>query len=228
MFWTDLFNVLTLQRRGRVHDALDAAHERYRKLHGQEEDFPALALIDIGTLEALAGEHASAIERLPPVLESAPIQNVNVADAIQALAWAYRQAGHAEKAGPLLDRLEQEYDSLRQKGQLRFQLREVPHQYALNAALRGEGGQALDRLEAIAGWGWREIYLYEQDPRWDALRDQRRGAQHPDDHPRFQALTVQIKADVDRQRAELEASAPHQAFVAQLDAIREQVASKKQ
>lgn len=217
-YWADFFKVLTLQWRGRIRDALDAAQERYRQLHGQEDDFSVPALIEIGTLEALAGDYASAIKRLPPVLESAPIQDTNVADAIQALAWAYRQAGHAEKAGLLLDRLEQEYDRLRQKGQLRFQLREVHHQYALNAVLRGEGGQALDRLEAIVGWGWRMIYMNEQDPRWDALRD----------HPRFQALTALIKADVDRQRAELEVSAPHQAFVERLDALRSEVATNSE
>ena len=209
MGWTDLFKVRTLRWQGLYRDALNAANERHRQIYVQEEDFSVGAQLDIGTLEALAGDYPAAIQRLPPLLDSGEKHYVSEPDTPQALAWAYIKTGQSERAEPMLAELEREYERLEQQGMLRFQLGDSLHGYALNAALRGETGQALDRLETIIGWGWRMMYLYEQDPRWDSLRD----------HPRFQVLLAKIKADVHRQRAELESTEPHQAFIARLDAI---------
>lgn len=201
------FNVLTLRWQGRIRDALkiaklNAADEQYRQQFGEQ------ARLHIGILEALAGDHASAIESLAPLVDAGVLTDYFREDAIQALAWAYMNSGQSERAEPLLAQLEEEYGQLKEVGSLRYQTKHLLHTYALNAALRGETGQALDRLEDIIGWGWRLIHLYEQDPRWDVLRD----------HPRFRALVAQVKADVDRQRAELESTESHEAFVARLEA----------
>ena len=209
-FSADLFKVLALRWRGRLPEALSVERERHHRAYG--EQLPNTAIIDIGLLEALAGDHASAIERLSPLLASQEMifGSTDALDARQALAWSYLQSGRPGDAKPLLEWIEQAFEAFRQQGTLRYQLRHMLHGYALNAALMGEPDKALDRLEDMVGWGWRMIYLYEQDPRWDALRE----------NPRFQAIVEQIKADVHRQRAELEETEPHEAFVEKLDAIR--------
>jgi len=203
------FDVLALRWQGRIQDALNVAAENAAdKVYVQELGDQARQ--HLGMLEALAGQHASAIESLAPLVEAGVSNEYFREDIVQALAWAYLNAGRPEAAQPLLSSLEEEYGQLKEKDRLRFQTRHVPHSYALNAALRGETEVALDRLEEIVEWGWRTVNLYEQDPRWDTLRD----------HPRFQALMAEVKADVDRQRAELDATEPHQAYVARLDATR--------
>jgi hypothetical protein len=129
-------------------------------------------------------------------------------DAMQALAWSYAQTGQADRSTAIMAGLEREFASLDAQGTLLYMLNEVPYHYALNALLRGQQELALNRLETIYESGWRTYYEHHLDPRWDPLRD----------HPRIQSLMEKVKADVDRQRAELESTESHQAFVARLDA----------
>ena len=60
--------------------------------------------------------------------------------------------------------------------------------------------------------GWRDYYVQHHDPRWAPLID----------NPRYQALMAEVKADVDRQRAEVERMDAEEDFVARLDAARAQ------
>lgn len=208
-----LFNMLALRWQGRIQDALkvaerNATDERYLQQFVGQAEHP-------GILQALAGDYASAIESLTPLVDVGVIDGLLLteyfkADAIQALAWAYLNSGQSDRAEPLLSRLEEVYAWSKEEGTLQNQSKHVRHGYALNAALMGENEEALDRLEEIIETNWRKIHLYEQDPRWDPLRD----------HPRFQALVALVKADVSRQRAELEAMEPNEVFVTRLDAIR--------
>jgi hypothetical protein len=210
-WWSDYFKVLSLRWQGRYGDALGAANDLYRRQYGTVEQFPNFASMTLGVLEALAGDFPSAIEKLAR-LRNAPEMGPRDAglDALQALAWAYLKTGQAERAGPIMAEIEDEFEKLKREGTLFFAFRETPYGYALNAALQGDNERALDRLEAIIDAGWRLYYLNQSDPRWGTLRDD----------PRFQVLMEKVKADVDRQRVELESAEPHEAFVARLDAIR--------
>jgi len=209
--WTDIFNGLSLRWQGRYRDALDATNDLYRRLFGDEENFPTYQWLKLGVLEALSGDYSPAIEKLASRRDTPEMspEGAFAVDELQALAWAYAKTGQDDRAELVLLELEDEFEKLRQEGTLFFQIREASHGYALNAALLGDDDRALDRLEAIIDSGWRGYYVDRADPRWGALRD----------HPRFQALMEKVKADVDRQRAELESSEPHEAFVARLDAI---------
>ncbi|PLX56085.1 MAG: hypothetical protein C0629_09230 [Chromatiales bacterium] len=81
---------------------------------------------------------------------------------------------------------------------------------AQNALLLGDRKLALERFGAAVDAGWREYYFYTEDPRLDDLRDD----------PRFNALMAEVKADVDRQRAEVEERDAERDFIAELDAAR--------
>ena len=194
-WWTDFFEVFSLRWQGRYRDALSAAEAHFRQRFGKEDEAPVHRLAMLGVLEALAGDHSAAIERLSSLGDVQGMSGPGGVDAVQALAWAYAKTGQADRSEPLL---------LERQGTLFFHMHDVPYGYALNAALRGEDEQALDRLEAIIESGWRTYYVQHHDPRWGALRND----------PRFQALMEKVKADVDRQRAELEAMEPHEAFAA--------------
>ena len=60
--------------------------------------------------------------------------------------------------------------------------------------LRGNIEPALDGLEQAIQAGWREYYLQEHDPYWASIAN----------HPRYRTLMAKVKADVDRQRAEVQ------------------------
>jgi hypothetical protein len=80
--------------------------------------------------------------------------------------------------------------------------------YALTAVLLGDLPRALDLLEQAEQAGWRRYYATLRDPRWDALREE----------PRFQGILARVKADIDAQRARVEALEAEDDFEARLDA----------
>ena len=74
--------------------------------------------------------------------------------------------------------------------------------------LRGNIEPALDGLEQAIQAGWREYYLQEHDPYWASIAN----------HPRYRTLMAKVKADVDRQRAEVQRAETNEVFLAKLDA----------
>jgi hypothetical protein len=74
----------------------------------------------------------------------------------------------------------------------------------------GNDDLALERLEQAVEAGWRQYYINMHDPRWSTLTDD----------PRYQALMAEVKADVDRQRAEVERIDAQEDFPALLDQVR--------
>jgi tetratricopeptide (TPR) repeat protein len=208
------YTVFTLRARGRYDEALATINQYLADRVPQEGQAPRTDLLLLGVLEALSGDHQAAVTTLTP-LGDQPEMSLSLiygalvgGDATQALAWAYGQTGQADRSTAMLAELEREFASLDAQGTLLFQLSDIPYHYALNALLQGKQEVALDRLETIYESGWRTYYEHHLDPRWDPLRD----------HPRFQALMAKVKADVDRQRAELESTESHEALVARLDA----------
>jgi TolB-like protein len=167
-----------------------------------------------GTLLARAGEHRRAIEVLGPVVgfEDDRLELQYAAwqmpdwDGSHALAWSYLRSGTAEKAAPLLAAVARQCLEREAIGQLRRS--DWLHYCAENALLIGDRAQALARLERAVAAGWRSIYLREHDPYWASLRDD----------PRYRKLMREVKADVARQRVEVEALGPEKDFVVELDA----------
>lgn len=213
--WNDLFEVVhVLRGRGRYDAAAASWNEYLHQNFGQADQFPIAGLARLGSLTSLAGDHEAAIESLEPLLGAPEADGLVGLEMKQALAWAYLNTGQAERAGPLLEALEQEFEALQTEDTLLFQVAlplqvDSTHGYALNAALRGENERALDRLEEVIGAGWNRYYAYHHDPRWGSLRADER----------FKSLMARAKADADRQRAELELTEPMEKFIARLDAI---------
>lgn len=165
------------------------------------------------SLLARNGHYARAIEVLEPLTTGEPsLRSVTVvlepwADVWHALAWSYLRTGADAKANRILSSLAEQC-----QGELADEHRRassnVLHLCAENALLRGDSGQALSLLERAIEAGWRDYYRRRNDPFWAALADD----------SRYRALMARVKADVDRQRAEVERIDATDDFKARLDA----------
>jgi TolB-like protein/Tfp pilus assembly protein PilF len=178
-----------------------------------EERLNPLDTATYGMMLALMGDLERAIPLLEPLVDpdgdfrSASYDHWwGARNEPHALAWAWLQTGQREKAARLLDWLDRELREERSAG--RLHLSEDLFEYARNELLLGRREQALDLFEQAADAGWRGYYGIRVDPRWDALRDE----------PRFQAVLAKVKADLDRQRTQVEAVEAEHDFVARYDA----------
>ena len=125
-----------------------------------------------------------------------------------ALAWSYLHTGADAKAAHLLAGCVTGMHAPRgpkARGLKRLQL------CAEVELLRGNIDRALDGLEQAIQAGWREHY-YGQEGTRTGLRLR--------DHPRYRALMAKVKADVDRQRAEVRESSRKASRVARGAAAR--------
>ncbi len=171
-------------------------------------------VIWFGTLLARAGEYQRAIEVLGPVVGLKDDGLFRYAawgqtawDGTHALVWSYLRSGAAKKAAPLLAVIARQCLELEAAGQLRRS--DWLHYCAENDLLIGDRDAALARLERAVAAGWRSVYVREHDPYWGSLRDD----------SRYRKLMQEVKADVARQRAEVEALGPEEDFIAELDAV---------
>jgi hypothetical protein len=165
-------------------------------------------------LHARNGHYAEAIEVLEPLATGEPtLGSLNATlepsvDGWHALAWSYLRTGADAKANRILSTLAEQCrakvadDRSPARGNLL-------HYCAENALLMGDTGQALALLERAVEAGWRDYYRRRNDPFWAALEDD----------PRYRALMARVKADVDRQRGEVERIDATDGFVARLDAV---------
>jgi TolB-like protein/Tfp pilus assembly protein PilF len=149
-----------------------------------------------GISQALSGDYEGAMETLADALPGrvefhalGTDENVN---AHQALAWAYIQTGNGEQSRSLLDAVEQRFAEISESEQSTSS--HILYEAARNAVLLGNHDLALERLEQAVEAGWRAYDINSHDPRWDALAAD----------PRYQSLISVVKADVARQRAEVE------------------------
>lgn len=146
-----------------------------------------------GIFLAMAGDYEQAVqvmgldyERPPRALGEFEL------DAQHALALALIGIGEGQRARTLLESIEEAAAELPASEQQRNPMAYI---LARNAALLGDKALALDRLKLAIEAGWRGYYVENHDPRWSTMADD----------PRFQAMMAEVKADVDRQRAEVEA-----------------------
>jgi len=164
-------------------------------------------------LLAQNGHHAAAIEVLEPLARGEPnAESMNISlepwmNGWHALAWSYLQTGAEEKAGRILSSLQEECLA-RVTDDRKPARSDLLHYCAENALLMGDTERALALFERAIDAGWRDYYRRRDDPYWAALADD----------PRYRALMARVKADVDRQRAEVERIDATDDFIARLDA----------
>jgi tetratricopeptide (TPR) repeat protein len=141
---------------------------------------------------AMAGESQLAVLELEPDFAGGTvIPDDWEIDGRQALALALIGIGQEDRARALLQTIEQTAAEPQGEGRDRNPL---AYWLARNAALLGDKDLALERLRKAIDTGWRGYYTESHDPRWSTLRD----------NPRFQEMMAEVKADMDRQRLEVE------------------------
>jgi TolB-like protein len=208
--YVPFYDTILPQWQGDYPEGLRRFRARLAELSIQPQDVP-FGTVWYGVLLARGGEHAAAIEVLEPLVRAeSPADSPMLPGAPEyftphALAWAYLQRGEREKSMTLLSKLEEACGDGGAPG-----MRSSDDRYtcAETALLRGDPDTALQRLEQAIAAGWREYYLRAGDPYWAPLRD----------HPRYKALMAQVKADVDRQAAEIARRDAEENFIAKLDA----------
>jgi len=170
-----------------------------------------------GICQALAGDYSASIEtlaeRLPIAIDPSIMGAAYGVDPYQALAWARSQSGMPEKSRQRLETVEQWFS--RDSDSVGLVKSVDIYAAARNAVLMGDMELALQRLEKAVSAGWRDYYIQRHDPRWSALAND----------PRYQALMAEVKADVDRQRTEVEKIDAEEDFPALLEQAR---AAKRQ
>jgi TolB-like protein/Flp pilus assembly protein TadD len=169
-----------------------------------------------GELLALEDQHQRAIGLLEELSRTAGSDAWSTAfRARQALAWSYLQSGERDKADEALVELLEDYDAAIAAGETRLFSPESGYLNgglggkALATLLMGDREGALALLEQAAREGWRGYYGASRDPRWAIVRDE----------PRFRAVMAWVKEDLDAQRAAFEATHSDEDFLARLDAI---------
>jgi TolB-like protein/Flp pilus assembly protein TadD len=193
-FWIRLYSEPDLWR-GRYMEAL----ENHRGIMAAEGLPPEEMEPYYGVILALAGDHAAAQEVLAPV-EITPddFGDPGKVAAGQTLAWSYSVTDQKAEARPLLEEMDRWMAEMQSNGLWRRS--DHLYVYALNATLLEQRDVALERLRRAVDAGWRDYYVHSHDPRWDALKD----------NAGYQALMADVKADVERQRAEIQAQQTEQ------------------
>jgi hypothetical protein len=145
-----------------------------------------------GYFLAMAGDYQKAVEELEPEYGGGEVSLDEWGlEGRQVLALALIGVGEEDRARTLLQSIENAASGPQAGGRDRNPL---AYGLARNAALLGDKDLALERLRRAIDTGWRGYYTDSHDPRWDSLKDD----------PRFQAMMAEVKADVDRQRLEVE------------------------
>jgi len=211
-FWARFSSSFLPYFQGRYRDSLDELDKVLAADGKALAELPDQLVLMYGDTQALAGNFEGAVRTLEPLI--GPPRQVNFAefdvysrDALHSLAWSYQQVGIPEKARSLLESLEKQIDETQRLGLLHMS--NDLFFYARNAVLKGDHDLAVDRLEQAVDAGWRGYYIWRHDQRWAALTDD----------PRYRELMAEVKADVDRQRAEVEKIDAEEDFTALLDQV---------
>lgn len=165
-----------------------------------------------GAILARAGQYREAIEVLEPLVGAEPSLLLSrptpQLDGAHALAWSYLHTGARAKGEALLAKL---------WALCQVELASVPspdsdllHYCAETALLKGDREPALDLFERAVAAGWREYYLREHDPYWASVQND----------ARYRALMARVKADVDREAAEIARADATEDLAAKVDAAR--------
>jgi TolB-like protein/Tfp pilus assembly protein PilF len=211
-FWAKLSSSFVPFYQGRYREAQDKWDRMLADQGKTLAEMPRMFVLLYGDQQALAGDYEGAIATLEPLIgPPRPIayNEFHWAEksALHSLAWSYQQTGADEKSRSMLESIERQLGDIYQRGRLHESL--DIYFYARNALLTGDHDVALERMKRAVTAGWREYYIHHHDARWAPLADD----------PRYQVLMAQVKADVDRQRAEVERIDAEEDFAAKFDQV---------
>jgi TolB-like protein len=197
---------------GRYENVGRQLSELFGNLRAPPAWMPPLEVQLTGALLARAGEHDAAIAFLEPLVDPAVPDGTYFTGApdlygLHALAWSYLRTSSDQKAARLLNSAARWCDDERAAGRLRNGL--ALHRCAETELLLGNTERALVEFERAVTAGWRELYIRQRDPYWAVVEDR----------PAYRALIEKVKADVDRQRAEVARIDGREDFAAKLDAL---------
>ena len=146
--------------------------------------------------QTLGGDYEGAIGRFESLGDGEPlawldnIHGLNLASVLNSIGFAYAQIGDSETAQAFLT---VETSRLAHFKPYAAPIFLVP--MAQNAALLGDDDLAYERLSQAVDKGWADYYRAVNDPRWGDVLSQ----------PRFVKLLERVQADLEKQRAEVEA-----------------------
>jgi len=207
-FFTGYAEINVPMWQGRYDEAVRAFEDALEHSGANLSDLDSIFSRYLGRAQALAGQYLDAVVTLVAVLPD-PIDprffDDEWVEAYHALAWSYTRLGTPDKSRSLLKQINDEFQRSADQGV--DQHNPDLYLFAQNTMLMGDVEFALDRFETAVDAGWRGYYTKHHDPRWAALKG----------NPRYEALMAKVKADVDRQRAEVEAIDAREDFPALLD-----------
>jgi len=209
-FFTGYAGINVPMWQGRYDDAVRVFQNALEARGANLSDLDPIFSFYLGRAQALAGDYLDAVVTLAAVLPGSVDRRFLDEERVEgyhALAWSYTRLGTPDKLRSLLEQIDGEFRRLEEQGV--NQHNPSLYLFAQNTLLMGDVELALDRFETAVDAGWSEYYTRHHDPRWAALKG----------NPRYEALMARVKADVDRQRAEVEATDAGEDFPGLLDRV---------
>jgi TolB-like protein/Flp pilus assembly protein TadD len=172
---------------------------------------PFIAVI-YGAANLVARDYETGIKVLESMLDisfsgfTEHMEDSDAIDLLHTLAYAYEQVGQSDKSHQLLLELAEVIDTPKSRPLL---LPPDIEGRALNRAMLGDSQGALDALQKAVELGWTNYYWLTNDPAWSKMREL----------PEFQELLGEVKVELDRQRAIVEAADAEHDFRAEIEQL---------
>ena len=216
------FDFTTYISQGNVTDAESVVEASLNLVAAQVREFGPDERAGLGMASILVGYNERGIELLEPEIESdAPATASSRGEKTAALernihlAFAYHRTGRDDDAVELLERTNTAIEAF-----ITSRTLEIPEIYesaALVRALRGDRSGARDALARAIGLGWFNYDFAVNDPIWAQ-------AFAGEDLP---ALLANVKTELDRQRAVVEAADELDGFRAEIEPLLARIAGRQ-